>query len=121
LTSQPILSPRRIVGYNRLSSDMAALTYVLRTAKPGSALGPSTIRACNAMIWAANRLYRREVGLPELRLAREDEPFTLTDLAIVIARLSAAGLTFEARYADYTKAIPPAPSLDADGLPSKHL
>lgn len=125
----PRLSNRRINAFNRLSSDLAALNYVLRKAKPTGALGPSTIRACNLMISNANRLFRREPDLPYIRLAIEDEPFTLADLAIVINRITSASMRFEARYHHYTeegvaeavkKSLKTHP-IDADGFPSKHL
>ena len=129
MTSTPILSPRRIVNYNRLQSDVAAMTYVVRFSKPGGPLGMQTIRTCNRMIRIANGLYRREAGMPFFRLLIEDEPFTLADLQLLVTRLFAAGMTFEARYAHYQEeALKKAaeeqarkPTLDADGFPSKHL
>ncbi|KKB80130.1 hypothetical protein VW35_06755 [Devosia soli] len=127
MSGRPILSDRRIVNYNRLQSDVTAMSYVIRFNKPGGALGLSTIRACNRMITLANRLYAREHGLPRFRLLVEDETFTMADLAILVTRLTAAGLTFEERYARYTAdglrsaQRVYAPALDADGFPSKHL
>lgn len=125
----PRLSNRRINAFNRLSCDLAALNYVLRQAKPTGALGPSTIRACNHMISNANRLFRREPDLPYIRLAIEDEPFTLADLAVVINRITSANMRFEERYHHYTEAgmtelvkqsLKTHP-VDSDGFPSKHL
>lgn len=123
----PLLSERRIVNYNRLQSDVMAMVYVLCVQKVSGPLGLQTIRACNRMIDIAKRLYGREHGMPRFRLLIEDEPFTLADLAILIARLTAAGNTFEARYNHYKeenlhrRAAAAAPALDADGIPSKHL
>lgn len=122
------LSDRRIVNYNRLQSDVAAMNYVIRFAKPSGALGLATIRACNRMISVANRLYKREHGMPQFRLLIEDEPLYLADLQILVTRLTAAGNTFEARYAHYkAEALRKAAEererllkLDADGFPSKH-
>ena len=129
MTSTPVLSPRRIVNYNRLQSDVAAMTYVVRFSKPGGPLSMQTIRTCNRMIRIANGLYRREAGMPFFRLLIEDEPFTLADLQLLVTRLFAAGMTFEARYAHYQEeALKKAAeeqarkvTLDADGFPSKHL
>ena len=128
MSAKPFLSQRRIVAYNRLHSDVVAMTYVLRFNKPGGPLGVHTVRACHNVIRAANRLYRREADIPGFRQVFEDEPMTMADLSILLTRLTAAGLTFEERYAHYTKEgllkSPKhilSPALDADGFPSKHV
>jgi hypothetical protein len=128
MSARPFLSQRSIVAYNRLQSDVMAMTHVLRFNKPGGTLGVNTIRTCHHMIRAANRLYRREAGIPSFRQVFDDEPMTMADLSILVTRLTAAGLTFEERYAHYTgegllksPSRVLAPALDADGFPSKHL
>lgn len=128
MRSKPFLSQRRVYAYNRLQSDVMALTYVVRFNKPIGPLGPQTVRACDNIIRRAHRLYIREPGMPNFTRIFPDEPFTMADLAILVSRLTAAGLMFEERYAHYqaehlNKAPKRvlAPALDADGFPSKHM
>ena len=127
-SDRPFLSQRRVLAYNRLQSDVMAMTYVVRFQKPTGPLGEQTRRACDGMIWRAHRLYIREPGKPNFTRLLPGDPFTMADLAILVPRLSAAGLMFEERYAHYKAehlAKTPkrlfAPALDTDGFPSKHL
>lgn len=127
-SDRPFLSQRRVLAYNRLQSDVMAMTYVVRFQKPTGPLGEQTRRACDIMIRRAHGLYIREPGMPSFSRLFPDEPFTMADLAILVSRLAAAGLMFEERYAHYKAehlAKAPkrllAPALDADGFPSKHM
>ncbi|MGB3337943.1 MAG: hypothetical protein WBA73_12260, partial [Devosia sp.] len=51
----------------------------------------------------ANRLYRREAGLPSLGVIDPCEPLTVADVVLLVARLTAAGIAFEERYAHLTE------------------
>ncbi|KQN69937.1 hypothetical protein DevBK_02445 [Devosia sp. BK] len=127
MSRTPYLSQRRICAYNRLQVDVIAMTYIVRFHKPKGPIGEHTREACNSMIQQAFKLFRREAGMPHFRVLIPDEPFTLADLAILVTRLTAAGIMFEDRYAHYKangkfhksfRVL--APALDADGFPSKH-
>lgn len=64
MRSKPFLSQRRILAYNRLQSDVMAMTYVVRFQKQAGPLGEQTRRACDSMIRRAHRLCIREPGMP---------------------------------------------------------
>ena len=114
------LGHRAITAYNRLSRDLAALNYVLRIAKPTGTVGEFTLRNLNQAIRTANRLFCREAELPRFAVLDPIMPLSVADFAILVARLSAAALAFEARYARLTVEAPQ-PCHAADGLPSPHI
>ncbi|KQX42813.1 hypothetical protein ASD04_02295 [Devosia sp. Root436] len=119
--TQPKLSRRAIIAYNRFSKDLAALNYVLRKAKPTGMVGDLTLRQFNAICHAANRLFAREPAMPRFLWIDLERPLTVADFAILVSRLTAASLAFEERYEYLTRAPAPAPALDSDGFPSKHV
>ena len=102
MTTQPHLSQRAIVAYNRLSKDVAALNYV-RHVKPGGPIGASTVALCNRLGTLANRLFGQEPGLPRFFRIDPLTPMTTSDLVLFTARLTAASLAFEERYAHLTE------------------
>lgn len=103
MSNNPHLSPRAIVAYNRLGREVAALNYLLRATKPSGALGVIGRECLDRALRIANRLYRREPGLPSLGRIDTSEVLTVADLALLVARLTAAGLAFEERYAHLTE------------------
>ena len=103
MSSQPQLGPRTIVAYNRLARDLAAFNYVVRIAKPSGMLGEAAKRSLNTMLRLANRIYKREAGMPRFALFDPADPLTPADVALLVARLTAAGIAFEERYAHLTE------------------
>ena len=102
MSTQPHLSQRAIVAYNRFAKDVAALNYV-RHVKPGGPLGASTVALCNRLAILANRLFGQEPGLPRFFRIDPLTPMTTSDLVLFTARLTAASLAFEERYAHLTE------------------
>ncbi|WEK05361.1 MAG: hypothetical protein P0Y65_03640 [Candidatus Devosia phytovorans] len=98
----PNLGPRAITRYNRFSRELAAFNYALRANKPGP-VGTHTLFALNGLFLLANRLFRHHKDLPHFFQLGINEPISHNDLAIYVARLSAAGLAFEERYANLTE------------------
>jgi hypothetical protein len=101
------LKPATIKAYNRFAKEIAAINFIRRE-KPGGALGSSTLATCNRLIAAANRIFSPEPDLPRFAPIDPGTPMTQADLVLLTARLTAAALEFEARYAHLT----------ADGLAS---
>ncbi|GLQ08633.1 hypothetical protein GCM10007913_05650 [Devosia yakushimensis] len=122
MSSKPHLSQRAIVAYNRLSREVAALNYLVRVAKPSGTLGEIGRECLDRALRIANRLYRREPGLPAFGRIDTREALTAADVSLLVARLSAAGIAFEERYAHLTASGQSAQAarLSADGLPSPH-
>lgn len=114
------LGHRAITAYNRLSRELAALNYVLRVAKPAGIVSEFTLRGLNRAIRTANRLFCREAELPSFAMLDPITPMTVADFTILVARLTAAALAFEERYARLTVEAPQ-PYQAADGLPSPHI
>ena len=96
------LNPRTIAAYNRFAKDIAAINFIRRE-KPGGALGPSTVATCNRLIAAANRIFGPEPDMPRFRHIDPTTPMTQTDLVLLTARLTAAALDFEERYAELSE------------------
>ena len=122
MSTKPHLSQRAIVAYNRLSREVAALNYLVRITKPSGTLGETGRICLDRALRIANRLYRREPGMPFFGRIDTRELLTQADLALMVARLSVAGMAFEERYAHLTAPglAAQAPRLSADGLPSPH-
>ncbi|MET3924689.1 hypothetical protein [Devosia sp. 2618] len=104
MSERPHLSPRAITAYNRLCRELAALNYLTRIAKPSGTLGLEGRLCLNRVLRIANRLYRREPGLPFIGLVDPEAPLTNADLVLLVARLSTACIAFEERYAHLTEA-----------------
>lgn len=103
MPDKPHLSQRAINAYNRLSREVAALNYVTRVAKPSGPLTEITLRSLNQALHLANRLYRYEPGIPRFPMFDPRNPISMADIVIITARLSAASLAFEERYAHLTE------------------
>ena len=97
--NKPNLSPRAIAAYNRLSKEVAALNYLTRVAKPAGLVGDEGRLCLSRALRLANRLYRREAAMLSLGAIDPTAPLTNADLVLLVARLTAAGLAFEERYA----------------------
>ncbi len=95
------LKPQTIKAYNRFSKEIAAINFIRRE-KPGGALGPSTVATCNRLIAEANRIFGPEPDMPRFLRVDPTTPMTQTDLLVLTARLTAAALEFEERYAHLT-------------------
>ncbi|KKB07221.1 hypothetical protein [Devosia chinhatensis] len=95
----PRLGPRSINAYNRLARELAAFNYVLRHTKASGPVTASTLFTLNGLILSARRLFRRHPDMPVFFPVDIGQPMTLTDLNILVARLNAASLHFEERYA----------------------
>lgn len=102
MSSLPTLGPRAIRSYNRLAKDIAAFNYVLRIAKPSGPVGRETIATLNGLALMANRLFRHHSDLPRFAGVALDHTMSQADLAIAVARLNAACVHFEERYAHLT-------------------
>jgi hypothetical protein len=99
----PPLGPRGITRYNQLNRDVAAFNYVLRGSKSAGACNAHTLFTLNGLLRSANLLFRRHRDLPYFFQVDIDVPLSQADLAIIVARLTAACLAFEARYAQLTE------------------
>ncbi|MCR6672733.1 hypothetical protein [Devosia ginsengisoli] len=104
MQDKPRLGPRAINAYNRLSREVAALNYVTRVAKPSGPLSEITLRSLNKALHLANRLYRREPGISRFAMFDPRDSISMADFVIIVARLSAASIAFEERYAHLTEA-----------------
>ena len=98
----PQLGNRAIDSYNRLNRDLAAFNYVLRVTRQPGACNAHTLFTLNGLFNQANRLFRRHADLPHFIQVDIDATLSQADLAIAVARLTAACLAFEARYANLT-------------------
>ena len=103
MTDLPHLGPRAITAYNRFAKDLAAFNYVLQHSGAKGPVGVTTLMTLNGLIATTRRLFRRHPDLPRLLPVDIDTPMTPTDLAIHVARLNAASLHFEERYAHLTR------------------
>jgi hypothetical protein len=83
MSTKPHLSQRAIVAYNRLSREVAALNYLVRIAKPSGTLGETGRICLDRALRIANRLYRREPGMPFFGRIDTREPLTQADLALM--------------------------------------
>lgn len=99
----PHLGTRGIASYNQLNRDLAAFNYVLRVARPSGACNAHTLFTLNGLFIRANRLFRRHADLPHFVPVSLDATMSQADLAILVARLTAACLAFEERYAHLTE------------------
>ncbi|MEO5807315.1 hypothetical protein [Devosia sp.] len=111
------LSPRTINAYNRFAKEIAAINFIRRE-KPSGALGSSTVATCNKLVAAANRLFKPEPDMPRFLRIDPTTPMTQADLRLLTARLTAAALDFEERYAHLSGTT--ARLIDRSGLPSPH-
>lgn len=98
-TRKPTLSPSAIDAYNRLSKELAAFNYTLRIKRVSGPVDYQTLFVLNGLILIARRLFRRHPDLPRFFPIDHNASMTQADLAIYVARLTSACLTFEARYA----------------------
>ena len=98
----PQLGNRSIASYNRLNRELAAFNYVLRVARPPGACNAHTLFTLNGLFNRANLLFRRHADLPHFINVSIDATMSQADLAISVARLTAACLAFEERYAHLT-------------------
>ena len=103
MSTKPHLSQRSITAYNRLCREVVALNYLVRIAKPAGTLGEVGRSMLGGALRTANRLYRREAGLPGFGRISPTEVLTVSDVALIVARLTTAGITFEERYAHLTE------------------
>jgi len=95
----PGLGHRAIIRYNRLAKEIGALNYQLRAGKASGAVSPFTITTLNHLIRHANALFKSHADLPRFGWIDPAGHFTWSDLALLVARLTAASLEFEERYA----------------------
>ena len=114
--TKPHPGRRTIVTYNRLARDLAALNYVLRTAKPPGMVGDLTLRQFNSIRHDANRAFCRELSMPRFHKIDLTRPMTVADFAILVTRLTLAARMFEQRYAHLT--VPESDRDDAGPLTS---
>ena len=103
MPDRPGLGPRAINAYNRLSREVAALNYITRVAKPHGPLGEITLRNLNRALHSANRLFRRLPGGPRFAMFDPRDQISMADFVIIVARLTAAAIAFEERYAHLTE------------------
>ena len=89
------LNPHAIDAYNRLGKECAAFNYVLRHSKQTGPVTDHTLLALNGMVNLANRLFRRHAELPFFNSVDTSAPMSQADLAIFVARLTAACIRFE--------------------------
>ena len=99
MTTLPHLSQRSIIAYNRFARDVAALNYLVRAAKPSGTLSEQGRATVASILRTANRLSRRETGIPFFACIDPHEPLTIADLVLVAARLTMACIAFEEKYA----------------------
>jgi hypothetical protein len=99
----PHLGPKAIDAYNRFEKELAAFNYALRHAKPKGPVDSHTLFTLNGLILVARRLFRRHPDLPRFFQVNTDGPMSQADLTIYVARLTAASLHFEERYAHLKK------------------
>ena len=99
----PALGRRSIESYNQLNRDVAAFNYVLRLAKPAGACNAHTLFTLNGLFIRANRLFRRHRDLPQFIHVGLDTALSQADLAVHVARLTAACLAFEECYEHLTE------------------
>lgn len=104
MPDKPTLGPRARNAYSRLAKELAALNFVVSRAKPAGTIGETSRRSLNRVIRTANRLFQREPGMPRFAQPDPVEPMSAADLALLVARLSAAALAFEERYRHLTEA-----------------
>ena len=124
MTGLPSLGPRAIDAYNRFAKELAAFNYVLRKAKPAGPVSAGTLLTLNGLINLANRLFRRHADLPRFIQVDTRVPMAQADLAVLVARLTAASLHFEERYAHLktgARGSGSAALYAREGLPSPHL
>ena len=95
----PNLGPKAIDAYNRFEKELAAFNYALRHAKPKGPVDHHTLFTLNGLILVARRLFHRHPDLPRFFQVNTDGPMSQADLVIYVARLTAASLHFEERYA----------------------
>ncbi|MGV8831922.1 MAG: hypothetical protein ACOH2N_08110 [Devosia sp.] len=99
----PSLGDRGIASYNRLGQELAAFNHALRVARPNGAFTAVTLFTFNGLVNRANRLFCRHADLPHFYLLSLDATLSHADLAVQLARLTAACLAFEQRYAHLTE------------------
>ena len=99
----PALGKAGIDSYNQLNQELAAFNYVLRFAKPSGPCNAHTLFTLNGLFNRANRLFRHHADLPLFIQVSLDAPMSQADLAISVARLTAACLAFEERYDHLTE------------------
>ena len=103
MTTPPNLGPRAIQRYNRFAKELAAFNYVLRSTKLGGPVSLNTLITLNGLVRLANRLFNRLPDMPRFWAADLRGTMTQADLAVYVARLTAASLHFEQRYAHLTE------------------
>ncbi|SMQ71000.1 hypothetical protein SAMN06295905_1924 [Devosia lucknowensis] len=106
MTDLPHLGPKAIDAYNRFAKELAAFNYALRFAKPSGPVDSHTLFTLNGLIMVARRLFRRHPDLPRFFPVDTQGPMTQADLVITVARLTAASLHFEDRYAHLKMGAP---------------
>jgi hypothetical protein len=78
---------------------------VLRVAKPAGACTAQTLLTLNGLANRANRLFRCHADLPRFFSADIGGTISQANLAIYVARLTAACLAFEERYEYLTEDV----------------
>lgn len=99
MTDLPNLGPRAIDAYNRFAKELAAFNYVLDHSKSAGPVQNETLMVLNGLINIANRLFRRHPDLPRFFQVGIYTPMSRTDVAVLVARLTAASQHFEDIYA----------------------
>ena len=72
---------------------------MLHHSKASGPVQNETLMVLNGLINNASRLFRRHPDLPRFFHVSIDVPMSRADLAVMIARLTAASIHFEERYA----------------------
>jgi hypothetical protein len=99
------LGHRAAHRYNRLAKELAAFNYVLRRTTLKGPVEIQTFYALNGMIQLANRLFRRHPDIQWFMPIDVDGTMTQADLAIIVARLTAACSAFESKFSTYPNQI----------------
>ena len=93
-----LLGHRHRHAFARLRQDVAALRATPQGRRPAASVGDYSMNLLKDTVTRANRVFRREPGMPRFRGIDRGYPLSSADFVILVGRLSGAVQTFAERH-----------------------
>lgn len=94
------LGHRHRQAFERLRQDVIALRATPQSRRPAASIGDYSMNLFKETVTRANRVFRREPGMPRFRGIDRGHALSSADFVILVGRLSGAVQTFAERHPD---------------------
>lgn len=100
MSAEHPLGHRHRHAFERLRQDVIALRAMPQGRRPAASIGDYSMNLLKDTVTRANRVFRREPGMPRFRGIDRGYPLSHADFAILVGRLSSAVQIFAERHPD---------------------